>query len=745
MKPTHLYFTIFISPMFLFSLAGAQDSWPLHLSLPQGRAVIYQPQPELLEGDIISARAALSFTPASAEEPVFGAIWLRARMLVDRANRMATFDQVSISELKFPATEDAKVDREALAQGLSDALARTNVRVPLDLILASWEEEQEIRTLAEGYSNDPPEIIFRRQPAVLILIDGEPKMTEVDNGRYSRVANTPFLILFNPADKRYYLYGEQLWYSSADWREGWSYLANPPRRIANLGREFSRDQRQTEGVRSTDDLLSAGFNAPEILVRTQPAELIVTDGAPEFAPIQRTNLLYMSNTESHVFLAIPTQTYYVLLSGRWFSSSNFNSPWSFVASDVLPADFAAIPEGSAKDIVLAHVAGTDAAREALLDAQIPQTATIDRRSASTSVSYDGQPQFEAILEANLEYAVNTASTVLRAGNRYYCVDNGVWFESASPNGPWTVAVERPRQVERIPPSYPVYHVKYVYIYDYTPDVVYVGYTPGYLGSYIFGPTIVYGTGFWYRPWYDVYYFPRPWTWGFHMYYNPWTGWSMGFGFHIGNPYAWFPMHYHRRPGFWGPYSWNYWGGWWGPIAYRPPVHVPHNYYYGPRPSPSRDVRPGSHFTNTVYDVQPRPGVQPHRAPRPITADRPASGARPRPEQPSTRPQTRPEQTPARPRTPAEQARPPRSDTREPPVYTDPRGEIYRRGERGEWQHRERGQWQRMTPPSDRRATPENYDRSRYRGQIRTENYRDFQRKVSPPAPNRQSRQPRGSG
>jgi len=38
--------------------------------------------------------------------------------------------------------------------------------------------------------------------------------------------------------------------------------------------------------------------------------------------------------------------------------------------------------------------------------------------------------------------------------------------------------------------------------------VYVGYTPGYMGCYVYGPTIVYGTGFYYRPWYRTIYYPR---------------------------------------------------------------------------------------------------------------------------------------------------------------------------------------------------------------------------------------------
>jgi len=53
----------------------------------------------------------------------------------------------------------------------------------------------------------------------------------------------------------------------------------------------------------------------------------------------------------------------------------------------------------------------------------------------------------------------------------------------------------PDDVQDIPPDNPHYNVKYVYIYDSTPDVSYVGYTPAYMGSYVYGPCVVYGTGY----------------------------------------------------------------------------------------------------------------------------------------------------------------------------------------------------------------------------------------------------------
>jgi hypothetical protein len=77
------------------------------------------------------------------------------------------------------------------------------------------------------------------------------------------------------------------------------------------------------------------------------------------------------------------------------------------------------------------VAGTDEAREAVLDAQIPQTAAV-KVDATTTVEYDGKPRFEPVEETDgLEYAVNTASQVIKYGDTYYCCDDGVWYVSQS--------------------------------------------------------------------------------------------------------------------------------------------------------------------------------------------------------------------------------------------------------------------------------------------------------------------------
>ena len=335
------------------------------------------------------------------------------------------------------------------------------------------------------------------------------------------------------------------------------------------------------------------------MISTQPAELIQSNGEAKFSSLDNTGLLYVSNSGDDIFMDVDSQNYYVLISGRWYHSKTLSGNWEYKAADQLPADFAKIPEGSSKDHVLASVAGTEAANDAVQEAAVPQTARVDRNSAQAEVAYDGNPKFEDIDGTDLDYAVNTPSSVLRWKGRYYSVDNGVWFESARATGPWVVSVSRPNAVALIPPSYPVYHMKYVYIYDVTPEYVYMGYTPGYLNTFVYGPTVVYGTGFYYRPWFGAHYYARPYTWGFNVRYNPWMGWGLGYHYSSG----WFNVSINM-----GQQPWGYWGGgWWGPRYYRPNYSwSPYKYggsYYGRTNYYTRNYNynyPNRYYSGNIY-------------------------------------------------------------------------------------------------------------------------------------------------
>ena len=135
---------------------------------------------------------------------------------------------------------------------------------------------------------------------------------------------------------------------------------------------------------------------------------------------------------------VPSGAVYFLVSGRWFSAPDFSGPWTF-ATPNLPEDFKRIPLSHPRSRVLASVPGTRQAIEAVLLAQIPQTATVNRREISApAVDYQGEPQFEAIEKTSVARAVNTDKEILKVGDMYYMCFEGVWFVSNASERTWTV-------------------------------------------------------------------------------------------------------------------------------------------------------------------------------------------------------------------------------------------------------------------------------------------------------------------
>ena len=132
-----------------------------------------------------------------------------------------------------------------------------------------------------------------------------------------------------------------------------------------------------------------------------------------------------------------------------------------------------------------------------------------RKEATFEPTYDGPPRFEPIAGTSLAAATNTPSAVIQVGpTSYYGCENGVWFEASAPTGPWAVAATVPEVIYTIPPSSRLYYVTFVRVYDSTPDVVYVGYTPGYYGTVVSSSTstVVYGTGWYYPPYVGSYWY-----------------------------------------------------------------------------------------------------------------------------------------------------------------------------------------------------------------------------------------------
>jgi hypothetical protein len=251
----------------------------------------------------------------------------------------------------------------------------------------------------------------------------------------------------------------------------------------------------------------------------------MTDGLPNFQPIRGTTLQSAANSDNQLFFNTAESQAYLLLSGRWFKAASLNGPWTYVAPQDLPGDFADIPRGSPQAVVLGDVPGTPEAEQALVANSVPTTATVSRRDATLQVAYDGEPQFKPIEGTAMSYAINAPLPVIRTGESYYAVDKGVWFVAAAPAGPWQVAAEVPEEVYTIPPGSPVYYATFVRVYDADTNTVEVGYTPGYTGAYEDDGTMVYGTGYPYESWCsNTTYYGWGYTWGYGYLYSPWYGW-----------------------------------------------------------------------------------------------------------------------------------------------------------------------------------------------------------------------------
>jgi len=661
--------------------AGAAEvdpGWPREISHEKGTVVVYQPQLESFEGDRLNSRAAVSVTLTGAE-PVFGVIWTSSRVSTDREERTVRIVDVDVTEVRFPeATDEQKAKFEAFVE---PQIESWDMVISLDRVLASLAAVEDERDLAEGLKTDPPKILYSSEPAVLIQIDGEPRYRSIEDDKFKRVINTPYTIVQDAKSKKYYLDGGIEWYMADSVMGPWA-VTKAPKKVRKL--------RSEEAQAAADEQRKAveEYVAPRVIVAIEPTELIVTDGKPAYAPIVGTTALHVSNADNDVLLDVDSQVHYVLLSGRWYASKTLRGPWANVAAGDLPETFAKIPEDSDQGHLLVFVAGTDQAREAVMDNRIPQTAAVKRGSARLQIAYDGAPQFKRIEGTQMEYAINTGSSVLRIDGVYWVCESAVWYTGAGPEGPWEVAAARPDEIEKIPPSNPHYNTKYVHVYDSTPDVVYVGYTPGYMGSYAYGGCVVYGTGWYYPAWYGAHYYPYHSTWGFNVRYNPWYGWGVGV--------TWSNGPFSISIGYGGGGGYGYPHNYWGPRGYAfVPVPV-----YGGRPvyRPPSGWNPGGNAGNRpgnrpgVNPLDSRPGIgnRDNMYKRPENAGRIADQAASR----------RPEGG---------------MSGRDNDVFAGRDGNVYRRGADGSWGQRQGGDWKGVDPAKADKARERAGDRSRTSG------------------------------
>jgi hypothetical protein len=464
--------------------------------------------------------AAVSYLAKGSSTPAIGALKIESDTSVALADRLVSFSDFTITTASFPTLAQDKV--KPIVDDIVATIPREQRVIGLDRVLAMVDTSLVTPHNVDGVKADPPPVFFSETPAVLVNLDGAAIWSPIPGTDLQFAVNTNWDLFQYPEPRSYYLRVEKSWLTATS-------LQGPWQRAAKLPASFSAlpDDGNWTDVRAALQPDMSG-TAPHVFVSEMPGELLLLTGAPKYQPVTGTGLVWVSNTDADVFRAGTQGTVYFLVSGRWFSAPDFSGPWTF-ATPNLPADFKRIPLSHPRSRVLASVPGTRQALEAVLLSQIPQTATVDRRTVSApTVAYAGEPQFEAIEKTTVTRAVNTDKQILKVGDLFYMCFDGVWFISTKATGPWKVADTIPQEIYEIPISSPAHNVTYVTVEESNDDEVTFAAEAAYTGMMVGWGCAVWGSGWYYPPYYypgAFYpaYFPYYPSYGYGASYNPWTG------------------------------------------------------------------------------------------------------------------------------------------------------------------------------------------------------------------------------
>jgi hypothetical protein len=280
------------------------------------------------------------------------------------------------------------------------------------------------------------------------MIDGAPKMVEEKELGVSRVINTPFTIV-RAGSGPYYLYGGGYWYSARRYRRalvgGRRHLPPEISAVDHAIREAEKGRRALVKSPVPSDVL--------VSLRTGRIDPVGWRG-----PIRPTSgyrvALYVQyrrdDPDGHQFPAVLCVALRSLVPSCQYFPVHGPTYRPIACLTILPTYRRALPW---KRRWSAWPARPRPGKRCSMP-RCPQTAKVDRSTASANVQYDGQPGSTRSRAPTWRTRSIRPVRSSNTGNNYYVVEDGVWFVGPGPQGPWEVATSRPESVSRIPPTVP---------------------------------------------------------------------------------------------------------------------------------------------------------------------------------------------------------------------------------------------------------------------------------------------------
>jgi len=191
---------------------------------------------------------------------------------------------------------------------------------------------------------------------------------------------------------------------------------------------------------------------PPIFYSEGNAILVIFDGEPIFAPVEKTTLMFAVNTNWDVFQERDGTTYFLRDEDRWYQTQNINSSWE-PAKD-LPSDLRKLPDNEAWSEIKKNVPGEKTSAE-----QMPRVF-VSFLPAEMLLT-EGPPAMDPIQGTGLLYLKNTTSDLFLhiEEQDYYLLLSGRWFKAPQLAGPWTAASSTlPADFLEIDPEHEMGHV-----------------------------------------------------------------------------------------------------------------------------------------------------------------------------------------------------------------------------------------------------------------------------------------------
>ena len=270
------------------------DPWPRQFKLKNATALVYQPQVDSWEGNILNFRAVVSVTPTGSKQEVLGVIWATARTQVDRVSRIVALEDIKLTKTNFPTLPD---NGAAYMRALQQQAVPARRTISLDRLQETLVAEGSVKPPPVQINNTPPRIIVSQSLALLVPILGGPVWRPVAGTRFERVINTEVLILREQGSTTNFLHVFDGWLNANNLTGNWYPSTIFPPGFDQVASDLAKSGQVDlidGGKMQPKPSLANG--APTIYVSETPAELIVFKGEPSFTPIAGTNLRWATNT-----------------------------------------------------------------------------------------------------------------------------------------------------------------------------------------------------------------------------------------------------------------------------------------------------------------------------------------------------------------------------------------------------------------------------------------------------------------